>query len=398
MGQPLTAAVRLLSGEREPVRVASTANMSLSGLKTIDGVLLSVADRVLVKDQTDKRQNGIYLASVGPWFRAGDANHSRAITEGVTVHVQEGTANGGRAYRFNTPLPKIGTDLIYIDFYLSASFAADAEQVIDEKKTDFSEYVDESVSSGKVEIDKAAQDVIEPLVDEAIAARDLTAGYASDAVSQGNVPIYASVSGMASLSVPVGITALRVNGYTTPGDGGGALYKKVGSEPSHSGKFQSADGSWWEVAEDYLNPLQFGAKGNGAINSNGSGSGLGADDTSALQSAVSTVLPFGTVVDGLGRTFKITSTISLRAGMTLRNMKIDASMMPSGDTLFEAVGTEGAAVNLTANAAAGASSISVSSASGLAANDLIFISSSALFYAISGGGTYGEWARVKVGR
>lgn len=157
MARPATAAVRLLAGEREPVRLATTGNISLSGLKAIDGVMTAIGDRVLVKDQTDKKQNGIYTASAGVWFRASDARDSRAITEGVTVHVQEGTTNNGRAYRFNTVLPKIGTDLIYVDFYLSASFAADAEAVIDAKKAEISDYVTSTVNAGKEEINATAQ-------------------------------------------------------------------------------------------------------------------------------------------------------------------------------------------------------------------------------------------------
>ncbi|TGP13555.1 hypothetical protein EN877_34035, partial [Mesorhizobium sp. M1D.F.Ca.ET.234.01.1.1] len=73
MARPATAAVRLLTGEREPVRLATTANITLYGLQTIDSVLTQVGDRVLVKDQADQTQNGIYTASEGQWFRAADA-------------------------------------------------------------------------------------------------------------------------------------------------------------------------------------------------------------------------------------------------------------------------------------------------------------------------------------
>lgn len=91
------------------------------------------------------------------------------------------------------------------------------------------------------------------------AARNIAAGYASDAVSQGNVPIYATVVGMPSLEISAGINAIRVNGYHAAGDGGGALYVKVGSEPAHAGKFQTADGAWWELAEGQkLNIEAFG--------------------------------------------------------------------------------------------------------------------------------------------
>lgn len=112
MGQPLTAAVRFLSGEREPVRVATTANIVLSGLQVVDNVELEVGDRVLVKDQADATENGIRLASEGEWFRAPDASYTRAIEKGVTVTVREGTVNNGRDYRFTSESPRISTDAI----------------------------------------------------------------------------------------------------------------------------------------------------------------------------------------------------------------------------------------------------------------------------------------------
>lgn len=127
MNQPLTAAVRFLSGEREPVRVATTGNLtSMQGLLVIDDVELEVGDRVLVKDQSDAAKNGIWLASEGPWYRAPDASYTRAINEGVTVQVQEGTANNGKTYRFGTPNPVVGTDAISIQFFLSANFLQDS--------------------------------------------------------------------------------------------------------------------------------------------------------------------------------------------------------------------------------------------------------------------------------
>lgn len=43
------------------------------------------------------------------------------------------------------------------------------------------------------------------------------------------------------------VQCLETRGYSTENDGGGARYFSVPSEPSHPGKFQSADGRWWEV-------------------------------------------------------------------------------------------------------------------------------------------------------
>jgi len=58
---------------KAPVLVATTANITLSGEQTIDGVTTS-SSRVLVKNQGTSSQNGIYVSSSGAWSRASDAN------------------------------------------------------------------------------------------------------------------------------------------------------------------------------------------------------------------------------------------------------------------------------------------------------------------------------------
>lgn len=83
------------------VRVASTANLTLSGPgASIDGVSLSSGDRVLVKDQTTQSQNGIYVwtGAASPMTRATDASTFREL-EAAVVMVEEGTANGGTKWR-----------------------------------------------------------------------------------------------------------------------------------------------------------------------------------------------------------------------------------------------------------------------------------------------------------
>ena len=76
------------------------------------------------------------------------------------------------------------------------------------------------------------------------------------------------VTTMSSVSIPAPITAIRVGGYYAPGDGGAGLYKAVGSQPSHAGKFQSADGRWWELTSSgVVHPTQFGAKPEAGFNS-----------------------------------------------------------------------------------------------------------------------------------
>ncbi|RWP65723.1 hypothetical protein, partial [Mesorhizobium sp.] len=114
MARPATAAVRLLTGEREPVRLATSVNVILHGLQAIDGVPCEVGDRVLVKDQADPTQNGIYTVSEGEWFRAADARTARTLQMGTTVHTQIGSVNAGRLFEFSADEPVVGSDAITI--------------------------------------------------------------------------------------------------------------------------------------------------------------------------------------------------------------------------------------------------------------------------------------------
>jgi hypothetical protein len=76
---------------------ATTANITLSGTQTIDGVALSVNDRVLVKNQTTGSENGIYLVvAASSWTRATDFDNltnTGEVTPGAFTFVEEGTAN-----------------------------------------------------------------------------------------------------------------------------------------------------------------------------------------------------------------------------------------------------------------------------------------------------------------
>jgi hypothetical protein len=78
---------------KDTCRAATTANITLSGTQTIDGVALAVGDRVLVKDQTSAANHGIYTVASGAWSRASDANTAGLIS-GMIVRIgPEGSAN-----------------------------------------------------------------------------------------------------------------------------------------------------------------------------------------------------------------------------------------------------------------------------------------------------------------
>ena len=82
-------------------------NAGTQAALVIDGVTLSVNDRVLVKDQAEARQNGLYVVSdIGSnssnWrlTRAADADAGNELTGGTFTFVEEGTANSDNGYVF----------------------------------------------------------------------------------------------------------------------------------------------------------------------------------------------------------------------------------------------------------------------------------------------------------
>lgn len=77
---------------KQSVRVATTANIALAGLQVLDGVTLLAGDRVLVKNQTVAKDNGIYIAAAPAWVRAPDADTNAEVTSALLVSVEQGTA------------------------------------------------------------------------------------------------------------------------------------------------------------------------------------------------------------------------------------------------------------------------------------------------------------------
>lgn len=70
------------------VKHATTGNITLSGTQTIDNAPAAVGERVLVKNQTDAKQNGIYLVATGAWTRT-----DLTADDGTFWFVQGGATN-----------------------------------------------------------------------------------------------------------------------------------------------------------------------------------------------------------------------------------------------------------------------------------------------------------------
>ncbi len=106
-------------------RVSTTeniSNLSSGAPSTVDGVSLAKRDRVLVKSQTNKAQNGIYYVrtlgtgSNGTWLRAVDFNTDDKVTSGLQVSIEEGTLNKDTIWQLTTNDPIVlgSTNLDFI--------------------------------------------------------------------------------------------------------------------------------------------------------------------------------------------------------------------------------------------------------------------------------------------
>ncbi len=82
---------------KEAVKVATTANITLSGTQTIDGVAVSADERVLVKDQSTSSQNGLYLCKASTWSRTDDLATGDDASS-VFVFVDQGTTNSDNSF------------------------------------------------------------------------------------------------------------------------------------------------------------------------------------------------------------------------------------------------------------------------------------------------------------
>lgn len=72
------------------VKAATTANITLSGAQTIDGIALVAGDRCLVKNQTTTSQNGIYVVAASTWSRATDMDVWTEVP-GAFTFVEQGS-------------------------------------------------------------------------------------------------------------------------------------------------------------------------------------------------------------------------------------------------------------------------------------------------------------------
>ena len=118
---------------KESVVAATTpaggdTDVATGGLLTIDGITLSSGDRVLVKDQTDPIENGIYAAAAGAWVRTEDFDGTPVseVSGGARTYIETGTVNADTAWVvIGLGNRVVGTDdIVFTQYTGSGSFTA----------------------------------------------------------------------------------------------------------------------------------------------------------------------------------------------------------------------------------------------------------------------------------
>ena len=80
----------------------------------------------------------------------------------------------------------------------------------------------------------------------------------------GNLLILGTVVVLQGTNVAASVQAVELLGYANVGDGGGGVYYRASVPGAGTGKWQSADGQWWQLSQNTpYDPRQFGAKGDG---------------------------------------------------------------------------------------------------------------------------------------
>lgn len=95
------------------VRLASIGNVNVNvAPATLDSVTLAAGNRILLKDQTARAENGLWVFTTAgqPLTRAGDADTDSEVTAGLWVTVEEGATHADTAWWLTTDGPiTVGT-------------------------------------------------------------------------------------------------------------------------------------------------------------------------------------------------------------------------------------------------------------------------------------------------
>ncbi len=307
---------------KAPCRAATTANIALTGLQTIDGVALVEADRVLVKDQSTASENGIYSASTGNWTRTRDFDGAYDIVHGTQVFITDGSTYARYVFYVSTANP-ITIDSTSIAF--TRAILSDAVGITGTSTTSLLIGAGSKVFTTQVDLGW-------------VVGSRIRAAYASDTTKymEGLATAYSSTSLTVlvdtiggsgtfaswnlSLSGDPGISTDIRKTYATKADAVAdspavtvtsifitdtrSNWSYTSSVPSHAAYFTTANSRKYKLIEFFAEPEMMGAAGDGTTN-----------DTTAFQKISDyAAITGGVLVGRRTSTYKLTAITVANAG------------------------------------------------------------------------------------
>lgn len=157
---------------KNAVVAATTANITLTGEQTIDGVAVVTGNRVLVKNQTSAADNGIYVVASGAWARSSDFDALADNVNSAAVFVEQGTTQNDTGWTQTADLATFGTDA---QTWIQFNGAAGVTAGIGLNKN--GNQIDINLGAGIVELpsDEVGIDLYDPTSSAIILTTDATA-------------------------------------------------------------------------------------------------------------------------------------------------------------------------------------------------------------------------------
>lgn len=288
---------------KAPCRVATTANITLSGLQTIGSVTVADGDRVLVKDQSNAVENGIYVARATAWTRALDFNGARDVVKGTAVRLADGSVTSSNTWVVTSDNPiTIGTSAI--NWRLTTLTASSP-----------------------------------------VRYESFVAAYSADLSAVDSVDIVSHPGSWANTTTgPKGRTTFHKDGTT--GTASTAYPGNIG--------FYDVNGKGFSLSVP-----------DGRLSVYAVGVAAGVDATAQIQAAIDLLAVSGGTLYGDGA-FDITceSALDLKSNVTLQDIDFIADLGTNPDYFIQGTGTQGTSTSVTANVSAGDTTVTVSSTTG----------------------------------
>ena len=296
--------------------VATTANITLSGTQTIDGKALTAGQKVLVKNQNEPKNNGLYQVETSSWTRASGYT-TPANLKGKIFIVNEGTANSGKMYYIPnetfTNSAQFGSDAInFVEFIGSVKNLASKVVVRDSSgrvKTSSPSASEDAVNKGFLTIDNLGipTGLVAATCSTAAATAAKTVTLTGFSLKKGAKLMLTisttNTAASATLNVnSTGAKPIYVNGAVVPATG-------TISTPAAGTYIAEYDGTNWCLDSSYMTK---NARSSGSCSGN-------AETATKLQTARKTYVALGTASTTTTRDWSGDTTIPVDGTLAIGN-------------------------------------------------------------------------------